>query len=199
MRDYDIRQSLLTMVKSKYEGIPDTLVVEELGILQGKARVDLAVVNGTFYAYEIKSSQDNLARLPRQVELYGKIFDRIYLVASEPHLEEATKVIPSWWGIIVASSDSQDAVSLELIRRPDDNPDVDSHAIVQLLWRNEALELLAKMGADAEVRTQPRKQIWKRVCEVCTLDEIKQAVRQCLKLRTTGSIARTLTLCGGKC
>ena len=65
---------------------PQTLIVEELGIRQGAARVDVAVVNGSLHGYEIKSARDTLERLPKQSELYSSVFDTITLVTAENHL-----------------------------------------------------------------------------------------------------------------
>jgi len=58
MREIDIRRALLADVRQRHRDEPDTLIREELGVCQGIARVDLAVVNGSVHGYEIKSEQD---------------------------------------------------------------------------------------------------------------------------------------------
>lgn len=71
--DRDIRNSLRHMVLQAHADDSATVIVEELGILQGSSFVDVAVVNGTCSAYEIKSVHDSLVRLPGQVESYSKV------------------------------------------------------------------------------------------------------------------------------
>jgi len=63
MRDIDVRRKLRVEVERSHECEFDTLIVEELGLCQGIARVDLAVVNGSVHRYEIKSESDTLTRL----------------------------------------------------------------------------------------------------------------------------------------
>lgn len=43
-------------------------------------KADFVILNGTSTVYEIKTELDNLDRLPRQLEAYRKMFDRIYVV-----------------------------------------------------------------------------------------------------------------------
>ena len=46
---------------------PNTVFLEELGLCQGDARVDYAVINGAMNGYEIKSDRDKLVRLPHRL------------------------------------------------------------------------------------------------------------------------------------
>ncbi len=75
MRDQDIRDSLRQELVAAYGSDSSTLIVEELGICCGMARVDVAVVNGELKGFEIKSEKDTLGRLPAQSGMYGKVFD----------------------------------------------------------------------------------------------------------------------------
>src|SRR5690242_16453091 len=43
----------------------------------GKCKADLAILNGTATAYEIKSERDSLARLERQVLTYMDVFAKV--------------------------------------------------------------------------------------------------------------------------
>ena len=45
---------------------PNSRVVDELELLRGVVRVDVAVISDTLHGYEIKSASDNLIRLPNQ-------------------------------------------------------------------------------------------------------------------------------------
>src|SRR5258705_11381859 len=100
MRDQDIRSALHFDILKLPCHDEETLVIDELGLCEGDARIDIAVVNGTLSGYEIKSSADTLQRLPHQVAVYGRLFDQVTLVSSESHIEKAQGMIPPWWGII---------------------------------------------------------------------------------------------------
>ena len=65
MRDSEIRNTLRATLLSEHAGDPTAVVIDELGICQGSARIDMAVVNGSLNGYEIKSDLDTLARLPQ--------------------------------------------------------------------------------------------------------------------------------------
>ena len=67
MRDSDIREVLLDSWQKKYFSDESTRVFEELGLCQGDARVDVAVVNGSIHGFEIKSERDSLDRLSNQL------------------------------------------------------------------------------------------------------------------------------------
>src|SRR5579883_1837831 len=73
---------------------PFTRVLNEFTIEQGKHRVDIAAINHEMHAFEIKSANDTLERLPSQQESYNKVFDRLTLVVDERHVEQAVKQIP---------------------------------------------------------------------------------------------------------
>lgn len=180
MRDADVRAALMPRLRA-WHPESDVLVVDELDLL-GQVRVDVAVVNGALRGYEIKSARDTLRRLPRQVEIYSQILDYACLVVAECHLEAARALVPSWWEIAVVV---QDAGTLRIDRqRPGTpNPSVDPQALVQLLWHEEALELLAERGMDRGVRTKPRRHAWDRLVERLERHELRAAVRWQLKNR----------------
>src|SRR5258708_2969717 len=99
MREQDIRSALHFDIRRLPCHDEETLVIDQLVLCEGDARIDIAVVNGTLSGYEIKSSADTLQRLPNQVAVYGRLFDQITLVSSESHIEKAQCIIPPWWGI----------------------------------------------------------------------------------------------------
>ncbi|MFX4263573.1 sce7726 family protein [Pelotomaculum propionicicum] len=96
--DCDIRTALKDKLQKEYAGT-HTIIVDELPICWGDTRIDIAIVNCSLIGYEIKSDRDTLDRLPRQAELYNKIFDSITLVCSQRLIAKAKDKIPEWWGI----------------------------------------------------------------------------------------------------
>ena len=183
LRDADIRRALRRTVLAPYVSDPDTVVIDELTLLQGAVRVDLAVVNGQFHGFEIKSEADTLERLPRQAQVYNRIFDLMTLVISPRRIDDALSIIPAWWGVISPESLNDATLEFRPIRQPAPNDAVDPRALAELLWRSEVLGLLAARGADAGYRSKPRRVLWTRLCEVYTSDEIRQVVRDRLRVR----------------
>jgi hypothetical protein len=82
-----------------------TLILDELGLCQGAVRADVAVVNGSLAGFEIKSDRETLARLPNQVEVYGRVFDYVTLIVGPKHAAAIRKAVPAFWGIVVATED----------------------------------------------------------------------------------------------
>src|SRR5438270_1085296 len=142
MRDADVRHVLRRLLRTTYGSDANTLIVEELGLCSGSVRADMAVVNGSLKGYEIKSERDKLDRLLAQAEIYSRVFDTVTVVVADRHFKAAEALVPSWWGIDLASPLGNSDVTIEPVRDECANPDLDPSALVQLLWRNEALALL---------------------------------------------------------
>ena len=159
-----------------------TRIVEEFCISGGKVRVDMCAINGQLHGYEIKSSVDNLNRLPRQQKYYSQVFDRITIVADEKHVVKAVKLVPPCWGLISASSTWQ-GTKLEQIWPARQNQEVDPEALVQLLWRDEVLAALKVNGITRGLYKKSRKYLWKVMVSRLDLSIIKSCVRNCLKYR----------------
>src|SRR5258708_29715408 len=85
MRDLDVRRALLAQLRQEHDQ-RDSLIVEELGLLEGRLRIDVALVNGVFAGYEIKSEVDTLERLASQQAAYSAVFDLVTIVAGPRHL-----------------------------------------------------------------------------------------------------------------
>ncbi len=186
IRDAEVRPALRRYLQQEESAYSNTLVIEELGLCQGQARIDLLTVSGVLHGYEIKSNRDRLTRLASQAATYSRVLDRVTLVVCPRHVEAALQLVPNWWGVLLVRG-SVEAISLDQIRPADENPDQDPRALVELLWRAEALELLAHHNAAAGVRSKPRPAVWDRVCEVLDVTEIRSEVRHRLKTRAKTS------------
>lgn len=181
--DAEIRSALRAYLLARYAGEADTALIEELGLCRGQVRIDLAVVNGLLHGFEIKSDRDSLRRLPPQAEVYSRVFERMTLVVGNRHLTEAMEVVPDWWGILRIDQ-RRAGLAFRVVRRGRRNPARDPRALVELLWRDEALSLLAAREAARGVRSKPRSFVWDRICEHFGLDEIAAKVCHALKSRT---------------
>lgn len=184
MREIDIRRAILKWVNDQHAADADTLVLEELGICEGAARVDVAVVNGQIHGFEIKSPQDSLARLASQVDFYSRALDRVTLVTDAKHLPDAVNMIPAWWGVITAAGRHGTEVNLRQVRVARQNPSPDDFARAQFLWRDEVLAELQDRQLDRGVRNKARKHLWERLAQELTPSELGDVVRTKLKRRS---------------
>lgn len=183
MRDGDIRAALYARLAREHPPGSGTTVVDELGLC-GAVRVDVAVVNGSLSAYELKSDRDTLRRLPLQVEVYSQVFDHATLVVGERHHAHARwhDCVPDWWGVLVAS-ESRGRVTLEMDRVGEANDCIDRVALAQLLWRDEVLAALRERGLDKGMRGKPRHLLSERLAHALDTSELRALVRTQLKTR----------------
>jgi hypothetical protein len=184
MREAAVRQALHeTEIQKILLKDPSSLVVDELGLFEGRYRIDVAVLNGKLHGYEIKSKADNLDRLSAQQESYSKIFDHMTLVADEKHVEQAVRIVPQWWGLIAVGT-REAKPYLNEIWPSRQNLNIEMYALCQLLWRDEALEVLKELGlARGEIRKHSRKLMWKVLARVLEPHELKDAIHRKLKAR----------------
>lgn len=176
LRDRDVRGALIARLEVQHRGEP-SLVLSEFGVPD--ARVDVAVVNGLLHGVEIKSDADTLERLPRQIEAYGRVFDRVTIVVGQCHLDVTLRTVPDWWGVETVT---EGPVFAE-VRSPEQNPDQSPPDIAALLWRDEALEILASIGCDRGVKSKPRRVVHQRLADSVSLDTLRDLVRAQLKSR----------------
>lgn len=155
-------------------------VREELGLCLGATRVDMAVINGSLHGYEIKSAKDTLARLDRQIHLYTKVLDYSSVVGAERHIAKLSAAVPASWGLI-SVLDAPKGYSLHCLRKPSRNLEVDPLSIAQLLWRDEAADILRKMG-ERVLTSETRWDLWDRLAEF-PLSKLQSITRSQLKAR----------------
>lgn len=196
MRDRDLRATVWRWLEADHAGDPNTLILDELGLLNGAARIDIAVINGEIAGFELKSARDTLDRLPGQRDLYSRALDRISLVVAENHLRAAEALIPEWWGLVVVGEDT-DSMTIARQRAPRPNPNVEAAILASLLWRDEALALLERYGAAHGVRSKARAALYDRLAVALDLETLGAEVRGTLKSRTEWRADRRPRQCGG--
>src|SRR5438105_12527967 len=162
MRDRDVRAALHTFLQLEHaHELAETRILNELSLC-GMARVDVAVMNGELAGYELKSDRDTLRRLPAQIAVYSQVLDRATLVVADQHLEHGLEALPEWWGIMVASFERGETHLVRL--RPSLlNTGVCPERLVQLLWRDEALDELDARGLARGVRGASRRALAERL------------------------------------
>lgn len=182
VRDRDVRDALNRNLARRHAQERDTLIINEMGLCRGLVRIDVTVVNGLLSGYEIKSDADTLERLPVQSEAYSRALDQVTIVAGRRHAELVQSMVPDWWGISEAV-DSGDGVVINQLRGSQQNPRIDPAALVQLLWRDEALSVLDEAGLSKGMLNKPCRDIWDKLATNMPVDELRGLVRERLKIR----------------
>jgi len=109
----------------------------------GECKADLAILNGTSTAYEVKSERDSLARLERQLEAYSKVFARVNVVAAENHVSAIRAITPDHVGIMVVGRRFQLSIDREATDR---THELSVGAIFDSLRTDEARRILVSLG-----------------------------------------------------
>lgn len=161
----------------------ETLVRRELGICVGAGRVDVAAVNGCLTGCEVKSARDGLGRLAGQVEMYGRVLDYAILAIERARPGLLLTRLPSWWGVWHVVRTANGKIHLEVLRTATRNPAVEPLAVAQLLWRDEALEILRERGLHRGLASATRWRLWETLALELPIDELGNVVRNRLKAR----------------
>ena len=199
MNDKEIRQSFHRKRLRRQHAQKDTLVIDELGLNHGECRADIAVVNGHFVGYEIKSNRDSLRRLSEQVKSYNSVFDKISIVVGERYGNSIHNYVPEWWGVIVSIKGPRGAVNFDLIRKAQINKNINPISIARLLWRNEAEELLRLKKFPPRVLRQPRAVLYEYLIDTLNIRELRKFIREYFKKRRNWRCPESLSLYDGLC
>ena len=114
------------------------------------------------------------------------------LIVGFRHADEALRFIPQWWGVQLVAVGRRGGIHFHSARAPKNNPDVAASAVVQFLWRDEALQILSELGAATGINSKTRR-------------EIHSKLIQCADLEFTGedstlfALAEGLDLLGNEC
>lgn len=158
-------------------------MVEEFWVPRSNERADLVVIGPTLDGFEIKTERDTLRRLPRQAVAYARVFDRCTAVVAERHRGAVTDLLPEWWGVIVIHAEP--SVAFVRVRPPKANPSVDTETIVRLLWRDEAMSALLRLGRQPDQHS-PRCSLWQELLETANPVQLQAIVRQAIVGRDPG-------------
>ncbi|NIG81776.1 sce7726 family protein [Klebsiella sp. Ap-873] len=66
----------------------------------GSNKADCVIINQISTCYEIKTDFDNLNRLKAQLKSYLELFDKVYVVVSDKHLQSVLLTVPDEVGVI---------------------------------------------------------------------------------------------------
>jgi hypothetical protein len=176
MKDKELREAVKKKMFRKYLYDSKTLIIDELGINHGSSRADIALLNKRFYGVEIKGDNDSLIRLNEQILSYNKVFDYIYIIIAYKHAYNVLKTVPNWWGVKIAYKGPRGAIKFDAARTPKLNHNTDKLAVLRLLWKGEALKYLNEFNEIKYYKYKKRENIYRRLAETTTMDQIKNMV-----------------------
>lgn len=177
-----IRPFLLEKLSHIYHNEP-TAYLQEFEIANTGTRADLVVANGILHGYEVKSDIDSLTRLPKQIDGYNAVFDKVTLVVGTRHLYHAIRVIPDWWGIDVVVSETNKKVCISTLRESENNPDPNIAKILGLLSKLELLELSKTYLQSLSLSGKSKREIISILIDKFDHCLIKNYVRNKIKMR----------------
>lgn len=183
--DTDIRSLLLDsfLEVDEYINEEDTVVINELDVCSGISRVDIAVINGKIHGYEIKSMQDNLNRLPYQIESYNQIFDTMTIVAYEDHIKKIKSIVPKWWEIRCVSP-KKDRIIIKTVRYGKQNSNISVYNVAMLLWKDEMIDLLlSRSNITKGFKSKTRSELANIIKDCIDANIVCDYVRDTLKYR----------------
>jgi hypothetical protein len=170
-----IARCLIAVLRAEH---PTATLIPELGLAPARARIDLAQVSlSRLSGYEIKGRRDDLDRLPHQAIAFSAVFDHVSLVVAACHATHAQQMIPSWWGVAVATDQL-----IDWVRQPESNPGVRPEAVASLLWRDEAAALARELSGRASRGT--RSQLIETLTLQADPEWLSAGVRSALRRRT---------------
>jgi hypothetical protein len=149
LNDARIREALLR--KLAQQKTRPRAVLQELHVHNGKAIADVVTLHSEAHCYEIKGATDRIERIAVQGPYYNAAFRRITLVTTECKLRRAVKLVPPFWGIMVAVEDG-DTIRFRNFRAAQFNPRFERQSAAMTLWKCEMLELVSEAGAERKPR-----------------------------------------------
>lgn len=183
LRDRCIRQALVKKRLRKHLSQPDTLLIHELGLAHARNRIDVATLNGAIHGYEIKSEQDSLDRLPRQLETYCQTLQKLTLIVAARHVDHALDMVPDWVGVWKVSAGPRGGVHFNVCQEGRRNRNVDLFLLAHLLWRDEAQSYLAQRGAAAKELRAPRAELYRQLVEDVTEQQLVAFIKSSMMQR----------------
>lgn len=167
----------------EHAGDSRTRIWPEMSLSLGEARVDVGVVNGSLTGFEIKSARDRLTRLPSQRQVYERSLDYITMVTEARWADAVLEHIPDWWGLLIAQPGAAMAVEFEEVRPPVRNEGIDPLAVAQLLWRDEAADVVTALGLRERTSRLTRWDLWDLLVENLSIADLGAVVRDHLRAR----------------
>nr|WP_136251522.1 sce7726 family protein [Ningiella ruwaisensis] len=175
MTDPEIRQLLFSRL-AKRKTFDDSQICEEIPIQNGLVRADVVLCGNKLECFEIKSHKDTLKRLFAQGWHYGQCFDQVNLICATKHIDKSLGIIPRWWGVFEVTGSG----SLTMLRKAQNNPQISSHGMADLLENNKAREILKQFGSSKGVSRMSHSQLQKAIGEQLSVSQLRELTKRAL-------------------
>ena len=157
---------------------------ENVGLLEfnvGNSRLDVGKINGSSYAYEIKTELDNTLRLEKQIQDYEKIFEFIYVVCHSKHLKEVRRIVPLKIGIKTFEIQNEE-INFNDIRMAKRNKSIKKEYLLESLTSKEYAYIIRKYLKIDKIPLykEERKKILDKYMKK---DELIEIYKEIIKLR----------------
>lgn len=180
----EIRNLVKAQIPRLLRNDAHALLVEEMEVCSGRARVDLAIIGNRLIGIELKGPKDDVSRLPGQAKAYSQCFDHVVLVVHESLVDKARPLVPNWWGLVV-SLHVDGKLTYKFERRPKPNPGLDLDALLSLLWREEIDSLLVDLLGSTPKPRATKKSIRAELIAQIGRTALRYAGLKKLRERTT--------------
>jgi hypothetical protein len=164
------------LVSALLQEQPRPTILREVACAGG--RIDLLAVSSYLHGFEIKSDNDNLARVASQTMLYGDFCDQLTFVSGPRHAVALLRSVPAWCGVKVVTCMGDERRILEL-RESRLNPGATALSAAQLLLRDELVEVADHPSARRITRTE----LCKYMASAFSFEEVRSKVGAMLKRR----------------
>lgn len=160
------------------------VLIEEMGVEHGTARVDVALIGPSLQGFEIKSDFDTLDRLANQMHAYHGVFHEVTLVSTDGYLTQAEKLLPMWWGLWRVARTATGGLATQIIRPATHNPRQEPRSVAALLWRDEAAVLLEQVTGTRTPASAARAKLYDALVHACDAGTLSRHVVALLMART---------------
>lgn len=181
--DSEIRAAFHIKKLSKHHLDENSLVIDELGVMHGFKRIDIAVISSNLHGYEIKSSKDNLLRFKDQLAIYLGSLQKITVISAPNHVKEILSLAPECVGVVIAEKGVRGAIHFKTIRTTKTNPYVETINVAHLLWKGETLKLLESLEVPTQEAKGNRLNLYQALVKRISLNELVQIIKITFKAR----------------
>lgn len=153
----------------------DHIVAFEMAI--GDSRVDICRINGSSYAYEIKTEYDTFDRLETQMRDYTKTFEKVYVIVPCNRVADVRLHIPDSCGVISYRIDKNMEVIFSYVKKAYKNS-CDIELCINSLSSND-MSYLLKLLKRNDCKTRDEKRI--SLLQLANSKSIWKCYRQLLR------------------
>lgn len=145
-----IKAHVLEYLRSRKRISENDLIISELTVDGYLRRADLVIVReDELIAIEIKSQFDSLKRLSGQTEKYSEFFDKVILVTTSNHIQNAMSKVCTNVEILLF-----DENSISVIRRGRKKIITNKISLLKMMTKRELSALAIKLGYSNESKTR---------------------------------------------